>query len=121
MDDRIKKAIEFANYRTSLFNLKENLKLKVETMLTYAVNGGVFKAAPELITFIKLIIDTNNQNVVVIDINGNPIEITDIPVFYEELLDRYFQATNFYNIEYTKLKKARSIGSQLADIFSEDN
>lgn len=120
MDDRVKKAIEFANYRISLFNIKENIKIKVDGMLTYAVNGGLFRATPELITFTKLIIETGEPNAVMIDVNGNPIEITDLEGFYSELLDRYFQATNYYHVEYSKLKKARSIRDQIKEVFEEE-
>ena len=120
MDDRIKKAIEFANYRKSLFNSKENLKIKVDSILTHATNGGLFKSSPELISFVKLIIDSGKESIVLIDVNGNPIEITDLSVFYEDLLDKYFRATNLYHAEYTKLKKARSVKDQMAEIFSEE-
>lgn len=119
MDERIKKALEFANYRTTLFNTKENIKLKVETILTHAVNGGIFRSTLELINFTKLLIDQGRETVVLIDINGNPIEITDIPGLHDILLDKYFRATNYYHVEYSKLKKARSVQDQLSDLFSE--
>lgn len=119
MDDRLKRAIEFANYRVSLFNSKENIKLKVDTMLTYAVNGGIFKATVDLINFTKLVIDLGHDSVVLIDINGNPVEITDIPVFHAEILSKYFEATNYYNIEYSKLRRARTIRDQFPGLFED--
>lgn len=120
MDERLSKALDFSNFRISLFNKKENIRLKMETMCSYAKNGGLFKADPQTISFIKLILDSGKEQVVLIDSNGNPIEITDIKTMYEELLDRYFQATNFYYVEYDKIKKARSISSIHADFFSDD-
>lgn len=120
MDERVKKAIEFSNYRVSLFNIKENIKLRVDSMLTHAVNGGVFKSTPELITFVKLLIDSEKTTVVLIDSNGNPIEINNLEDFYDDLVDKYFQATNYYHVEYTALKKARSVKAQFDEIFSED-
>lgn len=120
MDDRVKKALNFSNYRISLFNIKENIKLKAESILTYAINGGIFKSNLDLINFTDLLIRQGRNSVVLIDTNGNPIEITDIKSFHEELMDRYFRATNFYHVEYTKLKKARSVKEQMAEIFSED-
>lgn len=119
MDDRLHAALEFANYRITLFNTKENIKLKVDSMLTHAVNGGLFKATMELINFTKMAIDLGKETVVLVDINGNPTEINDIGKFHEEILSKYFQATNYYHTEYTKLKKARNVRDQFPH-FSEE-
>jgi hypothetical protein len=108
MDERLKSALEFSKYRVNHFNIKENIKLKVDGMLTYAINGGIFKIDRDLIAFVKIILEENKPVVVLIDTNGNPIEIADIRVFYDEILSKYFEATNFYIVEYTKLKKAKS-------------
>lgn len=120
MDDRLSKALEFSNFRISLFNKKENIRLKMDSMCSYAVNGGIFKADPQTITFVKLVLDSGRDQVVLLDINGNPIEITDIKLLYEELTSRYFQATNFYHVEYDKIKKARSVKSLFSEIFTEN-
>lgn len=104
MDDRLEKALAFANYKAGVFNNKENIKIKTDTLLTYAINGGIFKSTPELINFTKLLIDRDTPSVVLIDINSNPIEIVDIQSFHDELLSKYFESTNFYNTEYKKLK-----------------
>ncbi len=120
MDDRLEKAIEFSNYRLTFFNIKENIKLKVDGMLTHAVNGGIFKATTDLINFTKTVMDTGRTEVVLIDINGNPIEITDIPKLHDELVSKYFEATNYYYLEYSNLKKARSIKDQFSELFAGD-
>lgn len=120
MDSRLEKALEFSNYRVSLFTQKENIKLKMEAMLSYGINGGIFKSDPELISFVSFISSSGKDSVVLIDINGNPIEITDLESFKNELLSRYFEATNFYHVEYTKLRKARSVKDQFSDLFKEE-
>jgi hypothetical protein len=117
MDDKLQKALVFSYYRVSLFNQKENIKLKMETMLVFAINGGIFKVSSDLITFVKSIIDLGYETVVLIDSNGNPIEITDLPTFLKDITSKYFEATNFYHAEYSKLKKARSVKDQFSDIF----
>lgn len=112
MDERLKKALEFSGYRISLFNRKEDLKLAMAQQLTYAHNGGLFKIDPQLISFVKLVIDQDvDRPMVLIDSNGNPIEITDKKGFYDEIFNRYFEATNIYHSEYTKLRTARSVSS----------
>jgi hypothetical protein len=121
MDERLSKALEFSNFRVSLFNKKENIRLKMDSICSYAVNGGIFKADPQTITFVKLVLDSGRDGVVLIDVNGNPIEITDIRSLYEELTSRYFQATNFYYVEYDKIKKARSVKSLFPELFDEES
>ena len=119
MDDRIKKALDFSNYRVTLFNLKENLKVKVDSMLTHAVNGGLFKVTPELITFVKDVADTGITPVVLIDSNDNPVSIDDPKALHGDMLDKYFQATNYYHVEYMKIRKARSVREQFEEIIKE--
>lgn len=121
MDERLSKALEFSNFRISLFNKKESIRLKMNSMLTYAINGGIFKAKIETINFLKLLIDEGKDQVVLIDLNGNPVEITNIKELYNELLSRYFQATNFYYVEYDKIRKARTVKTLMSELFDEDN
>ena len=116
MDDRLYKALDASKLRLNLLNIKENLKIKVETMITVAINGGIFKANRDLISFLQTIIDKGYETVVLIDDNKNPIEITDIPVFQEDLIERYFAATNYYNTEYTRLKNARTSSAQFIEL-----
>jgi len=120
MDERLQKALDASNFRLNLLNIKSNIKIKVDTMITVAVNGGLFKATRELITFTKLIMDKGHSYVVLIDENGNPTEIVDLPQFHNELLNCYFTATNYYHNEYAKLKKARSTADQFGEISRDD-
>lgn len=111
MEDRLKKAIEFSNYRTSLFNKKEDIKVRVGAMLTYGYNGGIFKITQTLICFTKMILDQGKDYVVLIDSNENPIKVEDLRSFHETITTKYFEANNYYHTEYEKLKKARSVTS----------
>lgn len=112
MDERLKKALEFSNYRISLFNRKEDLKLAMQQQLTYAHNGGLFRIDQTLICFVKIALDMNvDRPLVLIDANGNPIEVTDKQAFYDTITNKYFEATNLYHLEYSRLKKARTVKS----------
>jgi len=111
MDERLEKALEFSKYRIALFNNKEDLKLKVNNMLIHAENGGIFRITKELITFVNLMVDKNYNTMVLIDENGNPIEVNDLPAFLDEIVSKYFEATNYYHTEYSKLRSARSVKS----------
>lgn len=112
MDERLQKALEFSKYRISLFNRKEDLKIAMQQALTYACNGGIFIIDQQLICFVKLMLDqAKDRPLVLIDRNGNPIHITDIEKFFGDICDRYFEATNLYHYEYTRLRASRSVGS----------
>ena len=107
MSSKLTKALEFANYRTTL-NVQHNaLKAKVQTLLSYSINGGTFEISQELISFVKLLMEKEYSNAVLLDVYNNPIKIDDLENFLEEILSRYFEAVNEYHAEYTKLKKAR--------------
>jgi len=116
MDEKLQRALDASNFRLNLLNLKENITLKVDTLSVFAINGGIFKINRELIAFTKLVLDSGKTSVVLIDDNNNPIEITNIQSFYDAILDKYFQATNFYHAEYTKLKKMRSSNDFIAEL-----
>ena len=120
MDKRIEQALEFSNFRISLFDKKESIKLKKDSLLCYALNGRIFTANIELITFIKAMIDSGKEKVVVLDINDNPLEITNLQNFYDELYTRYSQAMNYYNAEYENLRKSRNLQNVFLDGISEN-
>jgi len=119
MSSKLSKALEFANYRTTL-NVQHNaLKAKVQTLLSYSTNGGTFEISHELISFVKMLIDKEYSNAVLLDVYQNPIMVDNLNDFLEEILSRYFEAVNEYHAEYTKLKKARKV-HKLIDIDIDD-
>lgn len=109
MDDRLTKALEYSNYKVTVFRQKQNLKLRLENLLTYAYNGGMFKISQELISFIDALLRKEVNEVVLVDSRENPVKINDLQDFYDTILGLYFEATNEYHLEYEKLRKARSV------------
>jgi hypothetical protein len=108
MSTRLTKALEFANYRTTLNNQQSQLKAKTQSLLSYSINGGTFTIDLTLITFCKHLIDDGQTDVVLLDIYNNPIKV-NVETFYEEIYSRYFEVTNDYYVEYEKLRKARKV------------
>ena len=108
MSTRLTKALEFSNYRITLNNQHAQLKAKVESLLSYSINGGTFTIDTNLITFCKLLLDENETEAILLDIYENPINI-DLESFYEEIKSRYYEVTNEYYREYEKLRKARKV------------
>lgn len=110
MDERLEKALEFANFMVTLNNQKRSLKEKYQTDCVYYQDGGTFSITKELITFVKTLVDLNNTtDIVVIDDNELPIRISNLTEFLSNIVDQYFMATNSYYSEYENLKKNRSI------------
>ena len=116
MEEQLKKALDFSNYRQSLSILRKTLKEKNEAKLTYGFNGGIFKIDRSLITFVQMLLDQGRTSgVPLIDANDNPILIEDLEKFKDEILDRYFTATLEYYEQYQDLKKSRSV-EKLLDV-----
>jgi len=110
MDERLEKALEFANFMVTLNNQKRSLKEKYRNDCVFYQNGGTFTITKDLITFIKTLVDLNHTtDVVVIDDNELPIRINDLNKFLEDLINQYFIASNSYYNNYQSLKKNRSV------------
>jgi hypothetical protein len=110
MDEQLKQALDFANYRQTFSIQKRTLKEKIEAKLTYGYNGGIFKIDRILIVFVQMLIDQGRtQGVPLLDANDNPIMIEDLLIFKDEIVDRYFTATLEYYEQHESLKKSRSV------------
>lgn len=110
MDERLKKALDFSNYRQTLSIQRKTLKEKINAKLTYGSQGGLFKIDRALIVFVQMLIDQGRtENVPLIDHNENPILIPNLIEFRDEILDRYFTSTYEYYEEYQKIKNSRTV------------
>jgi hypothetical protein len=116
MDERLKKALDFANYRQTFTIQRKTLKEKTEAELTYGYSGGVFKIDRSLLTFVQLLIDQGRaENIPLMDVNNTPILVVDLEEFKNEIFDRYFSVTYKYLESYNDLKKSRLI-EKLVDL-----
>jgi hypothetical protein len=82
---------------------KRTLKEKYQGKLTFGWNGGMFKATPEMITFLSLYDDVS---VVILDLYENPVEVNA-----KELCNimklKYQEQMTAWSTEYTELNKNR--------------
>jgi hypothetical protein len=116
MQEQLKKALEFSNYKHTFSIQRKVLKEKIEAKLTYGVNGGIFKIDRQLLTFVQMVLNEGrNTGIILLDVNENPILIDNLEDFKTEIFDRYFTATNEYFENYQSLKKSRSV-EKLLDI-----
>jgi hypothetical protein len=110
MDDQLKAALDFSNFRQTFSIQQKILKEKTQAKLTYGFNGGIFKINRELISFVQSLLDKGRSSgVVLLDQNDIPVLVEDLSKFQDEIMDRYFTSTNEYLEEFQKLKKSRSV------------
>lgn len=114
MDERLAKALEFSNYMVTFNNKKQILKEKFNADLLYYIQGSQFTITKELITFVGFLLEKGNTtDIVITDDNNYPIRISDLNDFYDNIIDKYFSATNEYLTEYEKLKLNRSVETMI--------
>jgi len=107
MDDKLREALDFSNYRLTINNHKQNLKHRMQTMMTIGYNGNMFTVKLELVNFVKQLIDLNVKQYIFLDDNENPVLVSDLHDFHSKLITQYTEALNEYYSETEKLKKLR--------------
>jgi len=109
MDERLEKALEFGNYRTTLSNQKKNIIARMQTLQLLHYQGGSFTANPSTISFVHSLIQLGKKKSVILDTKENPIEISDLNEFLEGLVGAYSEGVNEYKVQMDKIKKSRNI------------
>lgn len=109
MDDRLEKALEHANYRSTIELQRRNMELKFQNDLLHSQDGGTFSANRELIAFIDYLIRDGQVDAVIVDAKSKPVLVSDLPAFLAALTSAYYSATNRFYSDFEKLRKARSV------------
>lgn len=116
MDDRLEKALEFANYRQTLNNQLHKLKIKVEGLLVFAKGGGIFNVNQELICFLDYLIRSGEISANILDSNNTPVHIENLADFLKDIRIRYVEVTDDYLKEYQSIRKLRNVKSIIGDV-----
>lgn len=111
MEERLEKALAFSNYRQTLNNQFQKLKIKSEGLLMFAKNGGSFTITRDLICFLDYLERSEIKEATLLDDNNLPISIPDISDFLKEVTRRYFSVTKDYHEEYQAIRKSRNVKS----------
>ena len=109
MDERLEKALEFANYRTTLSNQKRNIRSRMQVLQAVHYGGGAFYADEKTISFVDALLRSDKDSAIIIDTKENPIVIEDLSEFKDSLISAYTEASNEYKIQMDKIKRARNI------------
>jgi len=105
--DFLKEVEQFVNLKTSIQVKKQNAFERVQNKLIFAHDGGVFKADPSLIMFVKS--HDPERDLILLDQNSTPILITDITAFVDQAESCYYEAMNEYYQLYEELKHQRTV------------
>lgn len=108
IDERLAAALEASNYRVTLNLQKESAKLKLQNDLLFSINGGIFIADRQLISFVFSLISMGKNEAILIDNNDNPIEIKNLKDFLDDVVGVYYESMNDHLIEFNKIKSART-------------
>jgi hypothetical protein len=109
MDEKLEKALEFSNYQKTLQLQKENLKLRLEHMLIVKIGNNVFTCSIELINFMHTSLYYAKESIIILDVYGNPVKITQLRDCLDLFIAVYNKAYEEYYEKYESLKKARNI------------
>jgi hypothetical protein len=108
MDEKLSKALEFANYTRTFEDQRKAIKQKFFDSLIHYHNGGQFTVTQTLVSFISVLVE-KNDSAVLVDDNDNPIKVENLSKFYSNIIDLYFQSSNEYYTKVHELKSKRSI------------
>jgi hypothetical protein len=89
--------------RFSHNSTKEYLKEKYDSKLILATQGGLWKATPEIISFLNSL---STETCVLIDTFGNPVEVNRLQLF-TELMNLYQNVMQEWHIEWKELEGKR--------------
>ena len=109
MDERLEKALDFSNYMLTLNNQKRLLAEKYQESLIHFYNGSQFTITRELITFVSIMVSSDQDEIVITDDNNIPCMVENLEDFYSEIINKYAIASNNYYTAYTSLKTNRSV------------
>ena len=111
MDERLEKALDFANYRITLGNQQRTLKQRIQVLQTVHYARGVFFADAPTISFVKTLIDCDKTESIIIDSKENPVLVEDLKDFMDTLVSAYSESMNEFKVQSDKIKKSRNIKS----------
>ena len=114
MDSRLEKALDFANFRMILSTRQKNLKQLFDNKLLFHYNSGIFKATPEFLAFVNIIMQRDKMDgFIFIDQNDTPIHVKDVDAFYNVAFNKYKTALIQYHESHQKLNEAKDIRKAL--------
>jgi hypothetical protein len=110
MDERLKAALDSANFMITFNNQRELIKQTFKENCLYHENGRRFTVNRELINFLSTLISRGvEEDVVILDDMEIPYMVSDLNEFLDKIFDIYVESTNQYYHDYTDIVSKRSV------------
>ena len=114
MDERLKKALDSANFMLTFNNQKELIKQTFKESCLYHENGHRFTVDRELVSFLSIVLSKGiKTDFVILDDMDIPYMISDVGVFSDKIFQVYTDSTRQYIADYSKLKSTRSLSNMV--------
>ena len=97
------KLIEFSRARFEHESAKRVLREKYQAKLVFAHTGGMFRASPEMISFLSLYAD---QDIVIKDLYDNPVQV-NAQALCDIMKSRLQEQMNAWMVEHQELAAKR--------------
>ena len=111
MDQRLKTALEHANYVTTFKNQKRVLLEKFSKECTVYFAGGQFTTSRDMLRSLMTC-----ETDIFVDNNNTPIEILEKGKFYNRLEEAIIKASDNYYSEYQKIVKSERTVQGIVDV-----
>jgi hypothetical protein len=95
--------IEFSRARFDHESARRSLREKYQAKLTFAANGGLFRACPEMISFLNLY---GEDTIIIEDLYQNPVQV-NAKELNDAMKARWQEQMNAWLVEYQNLNQQR--------------
>lgn len=109
MDERLKSALDLSRLIETSSNAKRISYEKFKERTIFYKNGGRFDITKELISFCKTMVDLNQETIVLLDSDNDPIIIENLKDFLNEIVTVYTEASNLYITEIKKINGQKTV------------
>ena len=109
MDERLEEALEFSNFLETQNNQKSIFLKQYYDNLVHYVDGHKISVTTNVISFCQSMLALEQDEVVLLDDNNTPFNVSNLKDFTREVLGVYTFASRKYAYDYAKIKKNRSV------------
>lgn len=109
MDERLEKALEFSNFLETQNNQKRIFLKQYKDNLIHYAFGHKFTVSTQLINLLSVLLETDQEQIVILDDNETPVIIDNPKEFMKEIVGVYIFASRKYAKDYADIKENRSV------------
>jgi hypothetical protein len=109
MDERLEKALEFSNFLETQNNQKRIFLKQYKDNLIHYAFGHKFTASTQLINLLSVLLETDQEQIIILDDNEIPVVIDNPKEFMKDIVGVYIFASRKYAKDYDDIRQNRSV------------